>query len=303
MNELLPFGEYVPPEQMTAPHLLMGLDAYELDRLLARLALHNAGGGRRGRAQRQAARAAARRDISRGSSDAVVSSAALDTASAASSAAREDAGASSPTNVPHSTGNEAGAVPVSPAATTWPSSWPPSAHPGRSFEVGCAVLAGRYQSFCSNASHRPLQVPLVVHKSGCFDKATQDKARCSVCPHGRLKAQCRPLYEARLALTSDRDGNGLRRRFQRNQRSVVTPERAHQGYHLLASGYCNASLPPAYTAVGVHCLQTSLSVSTKLTFLSQEFKTALWGRPAGSSSTTSSGSAAAPTEHHTRILG
>ena len=58
MNELLPFGEYRPPEQTTPSHVLLGLEAWELDRLLARIAVHgNSTSGRRSRAQRQAARA------------------------------------------------------------------------------------------------------------------------------------------------------------------------------------------------------------------------------------------------------
>lgn len=53
LNELLPFGEYIPPEQLASPpQFMMGLDAWELDRLLTRLALHNTGAGRRSRASR-----------------------------------------------------------------------------------------------------------------------------------------------------------------------------------------------------------------------------------------------------------
>mmetsp|Transcript_2250 Transcript_2250/g.6701 ORF Transcript_2250/g.6701 Transcript_2250/m.6701 type:complete len:356 (-) Transcript_2250:1661-2728(-) len=59
LNELLPFGEYRPPEQDTTPAMLMGMDAWELDRLLARLAMGAGQQGRRGnRAARHAARAA-----------------------------------------------------------------------------------------------------------------------------------------------------------------------------------------------------------------------------------------------------
>ncbi|KAK9811883.1 hypothetical protein WJX72_011777 [[Myrmecia] bisecta] len=45
LNELLPFGEYVSKEQLasTAPHFLVGLDAWDLDRLLTRLAVANSG--------------------------------------------------------------------------------------------------------------------------------------------------------------------------------------------------------------------------------------------------------------------
>ena len=47
MNELLPFGEYVPPERLaaTAPHVMVGLDAWELEHLLHRLAAANTMGG------------------------------------------------------------------------------------------------------------------------------------------------------------------------------------------------------------------------------------------------------------------
>lgn len=51
MQELLPFGEYVPPEQnsISTPALL-GLEPWDVDRLLQRLALQNgSAGGRRGR--------------------------------------------------------------------------------------------------------------------------------------------------------------------------------------------------------------------------------------------------------------
>lgn len=58
LNELLPFGEYRPPEQDTPPSMLMGMDALELDRLLARLAV--GGGGSQGRRSIRAARHAAR---------------------------------------------------------------------------------------------------------------------------------------------------------------------------------------------------------------------------------------------------
>jgi hypothetical protein len=55
LNELLPFGEYVAPESHSSPAFMMGLDAWELDRLLTRLALQNqahTGGGRRARSGR-----------------------------------------------------------------------------------------------------------------------------------------------------------------------------------------------------------------------------------------------------------
>ena len=52
LNELLPFGEYIPPERLatTAPCVLMGMDAWELERLLQRLAVP--GGARRERRSR-----------------------------------------------------------------------------------------------------------------------------------------------------------------------------------------------------------------------------------------------------------
>lgn len=66
MNALLPFGEYVPPPSATRPapseSLLVGLDGWELERLLHRLALVQDGrgqqlgaaprGGRRARSAR-----------------------------------------------------------------------------------------------------------------------------------------------------------------------------------------------------------------------------------------------------------
>lgn len=42
MQELLPFGEYSPPEHaQIAQHMYMGLEAWELERILARLAVTN----------------------------------------------------------------------------------------------------------------------------------------------------------------------------------------------------------------------------------------------------------------------
>lgn len=41
MQELLPFGEYIPPEHAQPAHLYMGLEAWELERILARLAVTN----------------------------------------------------------------------------------------------------------------------------------------------------------------------------------------------------------------------------------------------------------------------
>ena len=47
MHELLPFGEYVSPEQtQSAQNLIMGqFEAWELERILARLAVTNGGPG------------------------------------------------------------------------------------------------------------------------------------------------------------------------------------------------------------------------------------------------------------------
>lgn len=47
MQELLPFGEYVSPEQtQAAQNVFMGqFEAWELERILARLAVSNAGPG------------------------------------------------------------------------------------------------------------------------------------------------------------------------------------------------------------------------------------------------------------------
>ena len=42
MQELLPFGEYIPPDRFPpAQQLYMGLEAWELERILARLAVTN----------------------------------------------------------------------------------------------------------------------------------------------------------------------------------------------------------------------------------------------------------------------
>ena len=61
LNELLPFGEYVPPERMTAsaPQFVMGLDAWELEQLLQRLAAVNGPGAASSRRDRRRHRAAA----------------------------------------------------------------------------------------------------------------------------------------------------------------------------------------------------------------------------------------------------
>ncbi|KAK9908472.1 hypothetical protein WJX75_008453 [Coccomyxa subellipsoidea] len=55
LNELLPFGEYVPPERLaaSAPHFMVGLDAWELEHLLHRLAAANTMGGLSARRDRR----------------------------------------------------------------------------------------------------------------------------------------------------------------------------------------------------------------------------------------------------------
>ena len=111
--------------------MLMGLDAYELDRLLTRLALHNAaGGGRRGRAGRQA-RAAARRGAAAAAADHHSnhnsnSSPAADPAaqnstpepSPAGQAPRVPASNAQPIDAPEATANGG-------AREDYPASWPP----------------------------------------------------------------------------------------------------------------------------------------------------------------------------------
>lgn len=88
MNELLPFGEYVPPERAGPSHVLLGMDQYELDRLLASLTLHGAGGGRRSRGQRQSQRPAGRMQAAASSASAAASPDTLDAHMAASASAR-----------------------------------------------------------------------------------------------------------------------------------------------------------------------------------------------------------------------
>ena len=60
MNALLPFGEYVPPERYSegVPHFMLGLEAWELERLLQRLAVTNsASSSRRPRTRGRSSRA------------------------------------------------------------------------------------------------------------------------------------------------------------------------------------------------------------------------------------------------------
>ena len=47
LNELLPFGEYVPPERISGvpSHFMVGLDSWELEQLLQRLAVAHGVGG------------------------------------------------------------------------------------------------------------------------------------------------------------------------------------------------------------------------------------------------------------------
>lgn len=58
LNELLPFGEYRPPEHDTPSGIVMGMDSWEVDQLLARLAMSSGSARRSSRAARHAARAA-----------------------------------------------------------------------------------------------------------------------------------------------------------------------------------------------------------------------------------------------------
>ena len=54
MNELLPFGEFAPRERapQLAPHFLMGLESWELERILHRLNVTNSHSSMAGRARR-----------------------------------------------------------------------------------------------------------------------------------------------------------------------------------------------------------------------------------------------------------
>ena len=54
MNELLPFGEFAPRERapQLAPHFLMGLESWELERILHRLNVTNSHSSMAGRVRR-----------------------------------------------------------------------------------------------------------------------------------------------------------------------------------------------------------------------------------------------------------
>ncbi len=49
MQELLPFGEYVPPEHGGLPAAFLGFEAWDMDHLLQRLALQSGSHARRPR--------------------------------------------------------------------------------------------------------------------------------------------------------------------------------------------------------------------------------------------------------------
>lgn len=60
LNELLPFGEYVPPERIASgvpSHFMVGLDSWELEQLLQRLAVAHGVGGISSRRDRRRHRA------------------------------------------------------------------------------------------------------------------------------------------------------------------------------------------------------------------------------------------------------
>ena len=61
MNELLPFGEFAPREgaPQLAPHFLMGLESWELERILHRLNVTNSHSSMAGRARRSRTRSEA----------------------------------------------------------------------------------------------------------------------------------------------------------------------------------------------------------------------------------------------------
>lgn len=120
--------------------MLHGLENYELERLLASLALHNrsGGGGRRNRAQRQSARLAIRSNLASGFSSNVAPAGTTDTLDAhmaASAVAREqrDSGASAagPAGTPESRSGLGGGR----ARDAFPASWPPAGTLHMQYEV------------------------------------------------------------------------------------------------------------------------------------------------------------------------
>ncbi len=154
LNELLPFGEYRPPDQSTPSHVLLGIEAWELDRLLARLAVHG-GSGRRSRAARHAARAS-RASATRAAAE---SSAASGSAAAAGGgAAGSVGGADSAGSDPHRA-EAAATMPVpmqrdgrhgngsgsgsgdSTNGEAYPASWPPAGYASRQYSRVSNVAA------------------------------------------------------------------------------------------------------------------------------------------------------------------
>lgn len=124
MNELLPFGEFAPRERAPAlaPHFLMGLESWELERILHRLNVTNSHSSMAGRARR-----------SRNRSEAVAIS---DVANTSSGQHRAHAG-SSGREQPSSSGAQAspaeGGLGGEPSSNmeqlgegAFPSSWPPA---------------------------------------------------------------------------------------------------------------------------------------------------------------------------------
>lgn len=120
--------------------MLHGLENYELERLLASLALRNrgGGGGRRNRAQRQSARLAIRSNLASGSSPNIAPAGttdSLDAHMAASAVAREqrDSGASGagPAGTPESRSGLGGGR----ARDAFPASWPPAGTLHMQYEV------------------------------------------------------------------------------------------------------------------------------------------------------------------------
>ncbi|CAL8469325.1 g8866 [Coccomyxa elongata] len=119
MNELLPFGEYVPPERLAAaaPHFMVGLDAWELEHLLHRLAAANTMGG-----------VSARRDRRRHRSHAHASSSVQDRHSVDGEGPAHDSGHVHSRQPAAGTGSsrpdgDANGIPDE--AAIHPSSWPP----------------------------------------------------------------------------------------------------------------------------------------------------------------------------------
>lgn len=75
LNDLLPFGEYRPPEQNVSSGLIMGMDSWDVDQLLARLSMSSSSSARRSsRAARHAARAVRQTELAN-ESDGVIESA------------------------------------------------------------------------------------------------------------------------------------------------------------------------------------------------------------------------------------